>query len=75
MRIQQIREEDKKDRVMDLNCTFCLECIEACPEKALSLSFASKPFYKGGRDWWKRRESVSDVKTTKKEGSIHVKDE
>jgi polyferredoxin len=54
MRISEIQEEDKKDRIVDMNCTFCLDCIEACPEKALNLSFASKPFYKGGRDWWKR---------------------
>jgi polyferredoxin len=75
MRIQQMREEDKKDRVVDLNCTFCLECIESCPEKALSLSFANKPFYKGGRDWWKRGGGESDLDTVNQEGIIHDKDE
>ncbi len=61
MRIQDIKEEDKKDRVVDLNCTFCLDCIESCPEKALSLSLASKPFYRGGKDWWKRRGKEPEI--------------
>jgi polyferredoxin len=55
MRIEKMRDEDKLDRVMDMNCTFCLECIENCPEKALTLSMANKTFYRGGRDWWKRK--------------------
>jgi polyferredoxin len=75
MRIQQIREEDKKDRVMDMNCTFCLECIEACPEKALSLSLANKSFYIGGKDWWMRGGGESDLDTANQEGIIDDKDE
>jgi polyferredoxin len=69
MRVNRMQEEDKMDRIVDTNCTFCLDCIEACPEKALSLSLASKPFYKGGRDWWKKENinsssesSINDIK-------------
>jgi ferredoxin len=55
MRIEEVRDEGRNERVMDMNCTFCLECIENCPEKALKLSMAKKNIYRGGRDWWKRR--------------------
>jgi polyferredoxin len=69
MRIKEIQEEDEKDRIVDMNCTFCLECIEACPEKALSLSFASKPFYKGGRDWWKKEAGPPTIESATMENS------
>jgi len=55
MRVQKIRDEDKDSRVSDINCTFCLECVEKCPEKALTLRFAGREIYKGGREWWEKR--------------------
>jgi polyferredoxin len=60
MRISEMQKEDDKDRIVDMNCTFCLDCIEACPEKALSLSIASKPFYKGGSDWWRKESKIKN---------------
>jgi polyferredoxin len=54
-RVLKIKEEDKDDNVTDMNCDFCLECIENCPEKALSLCVGKKAIYKGGKkDWWQR---------------------
>jgi polyferredoxin len=51
MRIRKVCEEYEKDRVVDMNCTLCLECIEVCPENALSLSVFTKQVYQG----WKKR--------------------
>jgi polyferredoxin len=54
-RVQVIRDEIKDDNVTDMNCDFCLECIESCPEKALSLSVGKKAIYRGGKkDWWEQ---------------------
>jgi len=41
-------------RVSTVDCDLCLKCVDACPEKALSLSFAGRPVYSGGKGWWKR---------------------
>jgi polyferredoxin len=52
-RVHRIRDEDKDDNVTDTNCDFCLECIESCPEKALSLTVGKTPIYRGGKKgWW-----------------------
>jgi ferredoxin len=50
-----VADEDKDTRVVDTNCTYCLDCIEACPDKALTLEFADKPIYKGGSEWWEKK--------------------
>lgn len=42
-------------RVSTVDCDLCLKCVDACPEKALSLSFAGRQLYSGGRNWWRRR--------------------
>jgi polyferredoxin len=52
MRVYKVKDEDKYRRVTDTNCMFCLECIESCPDKALSLSFGGKKIYHGGKSWW-----------------------
>ena len=56
MNVQKVRDEDKDSRISNIDCTLCLECIEKCPEKALTLQFANKEIYKGGKDWWTKRE-------------------
>ena len=53
MRVCKVRDENKDERVMDTNCTLCMECISACPEKAVYATFGGKRFYQGGSDWWK----------------------
>jgi polyferredoxin len=54
-RVQKMRDEDKDNNVTDMNCDFCLECIEACPDKALSLNVGGKAIYRGGKkEWWNR---------------------
>jgi polyferredoxin len=52
MRVYKVRDENVDDRVVDTNCTFCGECIEVCPEKAVYASFGGKKFYEGWSEWW-----------------------
>ena len=54
-RVRLVADEDEDTRVVDTNCTFCLDCVEACPEKALTVEFANKKIYQSGQDWWKRK--------------------
>jgi polyferredoxin len=54
-RVQIIRDEEKDERVTDMNCDFCLECLEACPERALSVTIGNKAIYRGGKKgWWQQ---------------------
>ena len=46
----------KKARYVDIDkCKACGDCIEACPEKAITLEFANKNIYQGGREWWQKK--------------------
>ncbi|MHA1933378.1 MAG: 4Fe-4S binding protein, partial [Promethearchaeota archaeon] len=52
-RVHRIKDEDVDHRVTDMNCIICLDCIEKCPEKALSLTMGKKEIYRGGKKgWW-----------------------
>ncbi len=53
MRVNKVKNESVDERVMDTNCTLCLECIDACPEKgAVYLTLGGKKIYQGGSEWW-----------------------
>jgi ferredoxin len=54
MRIQRLKDEDVDYEIRDRECIFCLDCIDACPEKALILQFRNKDVYKGGKEWWEK---------------------
>ncbi len=58
MRVDKVRVENVNDRVVDTNCTFCLECVDACPEKAVYATMGGVKVYQGGRDWWKFKKRV-----------------
>jgi formate hydrogenlyase subunit 6/NADH:ubiquinone oxidoreductase subunit I len=45
-----------------MNCIYCLECIETCPEKALTLSMGKKTIYQGGKKGWWERPSLKPKK-------------
>jgi len=51
MRVEKVRDEDRDARVSNSECTFCLDCVEKCPEKVLSLRLANITIYKG-EEWW-----------------------
>jgi len=56
MRVELIQNEDVKNRVNDLNCTFCGECVERCYERALSFKAGPLTIYKGGKSWSQTQE-------------------
>jgi len=51
-RVEGVREAVGGARVNAAACDLCLRCVDACPEKALSLNFAGKRIYSGGKHWW-----------------------
>jgi polyferredoxin len=54
MRVSKVLNENKDERVMDTNCTLCLECVDACPEKAVYATIGTKRVYQGKwSEWWK----------------------
>ncbi len=54
MRIQELKDEDIDYEIRNRECIYCLDCIDACPEKALALKFQNKEIYKGGKEWWEK---------------------
>ena len=51
MRIREVLDEDKKERLGDVDCIFCGECVEKCPDRALTIKFGPFTVYKGGTFW------------------------
>jgi polyferredoxin len=67
MRVELVQNEDVKNRVNDLNCTFCGECVERCYERALSFKMGPLTVYKGGKSWAEtQEEKVGGKKPTLK---------
>lgn len=58
MRVSKVKTESKDERVMDTNCTLCLECIDSCPEKAVYMTLGGKKIYQGGSEWWKSHKKL-----------------
>ncbi len=58
MRVCKVMDENVDDRVVDTNCTFCGECIEACPENAVYATFGGKKFYQGWSEWWRSQKKT-----------------
>ncbi|UCC67521.1 MAG: 4Fe-4S binding protein [Armatimonadota bacterium] len=54
MQCRRPMDEDREGPVTELNCVFCLKCVESCPNKTLSLCAGGTPIYQGGRAWWKQ---------------------
>ncbi|UCE74233.1 MAG: 4Fe-4S binding protein [Methanomassiliicoccales archaeon] len=50
-RVQGVKESDDSGKVGDLDCIYCLKCIKACPEKALTLKLKNKEIYSGDGIW------------------------
>lgn len=53
MQCRSPMERDSEGRATELDCVFCLKCVESCPNRTLALSAGATPIYEGGRAWWK----------------------
>jgi polyferredoxin len=54
MRIREVLDEDRKERLVSSDCIFCGECVQRCPDKALTFQFMNLPIYEGGSSWYDR---------------------
>ncbi|MGA1820296.1 MAG: 4Fe-4S binding protein [Thermoplasmatota archaeon] len=51
MRVREVLDEDKKERLGDMDCIFCGECVQRCPERVLTFKFGPWYVYRGGTKW------------------------
>ncbi len=51
MRVREVLDEDKKERLGDVDCIMCGECIQRCPERVLTIRFGPITIYRGGTRW------------------------
>ena len=54
MRIREVLDEDENERLKDGDCIFCGECVQRCPDRALTFKFGPWTIYRGGTAWYDR---------------------
>jgi polyferredoxin len=54
MRVREVLDEDSKERLGDMDCIFCGECVQRCPERVLTFRFGPFTIYRGGTTWYDR---------------------
>lgn len=53
-RVREVLDEDRKERLGDMGCLFCGECVQRCPERILTFKLGPFTIYRGGTTWHDR---------------------
>jgi polyferredoxin len=50
-RVQSIKDRENSGKIGDTGCIYCLKCVKACPEKALTFNAGKREIYTGEGLW------------------------